>query len=77
MPPNRGWHGIHNDPPDAAARRPGAAPAGWRGLAVPAMPLGSPGMEVPGAEPEPYAVFAFAADGPRAPVMTARGDRVA
>lgn len=27
------------------------------GLAVPGMPLGSPGMEVPGRAPEPYAVY--------------------
>lgn len=29
------------------------------GLAVPGMPVGSPGMEVPGYEPEPYSVLAF------------------
>jgi hypothetical protein len=29
------------------------------GLAVPGMPLGSPGMEVPGATPRPYAVMTF------------------
>jgi hypothetical protein len=30
-----------------------------RGLAVPGMPIGSPGMEVPGSEPEDYAVILF------------------
>lgn len=30
-----------------------------RGLAVPAMPIGSPGMEVEGREPERYSVLAF------------------
>ena len=34
-----------------------------RGLAVPGMPVGSPGMEVQGAEPETYDVIAFGPDG--------------
>jgi hypothetical protein len=38
-------------------------PRGIRGLAVPGMPLGSPGMEVPGAPREPFQVFAFDAAG--------------
>ncbi len=33
------------------------------GLAVPGMPIGSPGMEVEGAAPQPYDVLAFTADG--------------
>jgi hypothetical protein len=33
------------------------------GLAVPGMPIGSPGMEVPGAKVQPYDVFAFDKDG--------------
>jgi hypothetical protein len=33
------------------------------GLAVPGMPTGSPGMEVAGAAPEPFDVFAFDASG--------------
>ncbi|MCG5548491.1 DUF411 domain-containing protein [Halorhodospira halochloris] len=33
------------------------------GLAVPRMPIGSPGMEVPGAAPEPFDVIAFQEDG--------------
>ena len=34
-------------------------PAGTAGLAVPGMPIGSPGMEVEGAQPEEYSVIAF------------------
>lgn len=33
------------------------------GLAVPGMPIGSPGMEVAGSPPEPYQVIAFDRDG--------------
>lgn len=33
------------------------------GLAVPGMPIGSPGMEVAGVEPQAYDVMAFDADG--------------
>jgi hypothetical protein len=33
------------------------------GIAVPGMPIGSPGMEVVGRPPERYDVIAFAADG--------------
>lgn len=40
-------------------------PKGVRGLAVPGMPLGSPGMEVPGVTPQPYDVIAFGAAGPK------------
>ncbi len=39
-----------------------AAPKGVVGLAVPGMPAGSPGMEVPG-QAERYDVIAFATDG--------------
>src|ERR671912_2065787 len=35
-------------------------PAGVRGLAVPEMPIGSPGMEVPGRPEDTYDVIAFA-----------------
>jgi hypothetical protein len=34
-----------------------------KGLTVPGMPLGSPGMEVPSGEKEPYEVFLVANDG--------------
>ena len=33
--------------------------AGVIGIAVPGMPVGSPGMEVPGAQAQPYTVIAF------------------
>ncbi len=40
-----------------------AGPRGVIGLAVPGMPAGSPGMEMPDGRREPYAVYAFGADG--------------
>ena len=40
------------------------------GLAVPGMPAGSPGMEIPGLSPEPYEVLAF--DGSGTTVVFAR-----
>ena len=33
------------------------------GLAVPGMPIGSPGMEIPGVQAQPYEVMAFERDG--------------
>lgn len=47
-------------------------PPGIRGLAVPAMPVGSPGMEVPGQAPDTYDVVALG-DGPHRPFMRFRG----
>lgn len=38
-------------------------PAGVRGIAVPGMPRGSPGMEQPNGAIDPYDVIAFRADG--------------
>lgn len=49
-----------------------ARPAGIRGLAVPAMPVGSPGMEVPGQAPDTYDVVAFG-EGPHRRFMRFRG----
>lgn len=46
-------------PAAAVKRLLSSRPAGIRGLAVPAMPTGSPGMEVPGAAPDTYDVIAF------------------
>jgi len=43
-----------------------------RGLAVPGMPVGSPGMEVPGVEPSAYEVIAFG-EGEPAVFMRYRG----
>ena len=39
-----------------------------RGLAVPGMPIGSPGMEREGIEPDPYVVMAIAHDGTSTPI---------
>ncbi len=36
-----------------------------KGLSVPGMPVGSPGMEIEGAPADPFEVIAFAADGSR------------
>ena len=38
-------------------------PPGIKGIAVPGMPLGSPGMEVPDGTKQPFQVIAFAGDG--------------
>ena len=40
-------------------------PKGVRGLAVAGMPMGSPGLEVPGMRTQPYDVIAFGAAGRR------------
>jgi hypothetical protein len=40
------------------------------GLAVPGMPMNSPGMEIEGEQGEPFDVIAFAADGRRSVFMT-------
>ena len=53
-----------------------ARPAGIRGLAVPAMPIGAPGMEVPGQPEDSYEVVAFG-DGPHRPFMRFQGARPA
>ncbi|WPB83758.1 DUF411 domain-containing protein [Sediminicoccus rosea] len=50
-------------------------PAGVIGLAVPAMPIGSPGMEMPGREPETYDVIAWTTDGRQRPFMRFTGAR--
>jgi hypothetical protein len=60
--------------PAAAIRRLLAErPAGVRGLAVPEMPVGSPGMEVPGQATDTYDVIAFG-DGPHRPFMRFTGN---
>jgi hypothetical protein len=50
-------------PLDRVARLVERHPGGITGLAVPGMPLGSPGMEAPGGAREPFQVFAFDAAG--------------
>jgi len=60
--------------PAAAIRRLLAErPAGVRGLAVPEMPVGSPGMEVPGQAADTYDVIAFG-EGPHRPFMRFTGN---
>lgn len=48
-------------------------PAGFVGLSVPAMPIGTPGMEIPGQENEIYDVVAWRQDGTHAPWLRMRG----
>lgn len=60
--------------PAAAVRRFLATPGDWRGLAVPGMPMGSPGMEMPGHSPETYVIVAFGSNGRDPAWATARGD---
>jgi hypothetical protein len=52
-------------------------PEGVVGLAVPAMPIGSPGMEVPDQAPDTYDVIAWRVDGSHAPFMRFTGPRPA
>lgn len=64
--------------PALAVRRLLAAlPDGIVGLAVPAMPIGSPGMEAAGEMPDIYDVIAWKADGSHAPSMRFTGSRPA
>jgi len=67
---------IEGHVPALAIRRLLADRPRWvRGLAVPGMPLGSPGMPSP--EPERYDVLAFGADGRVERFMTFLGERPA
>lgn len=50
---------VEGHVPAAALRRLLAERPAATGLAVPGMPAGSPGMEVPGVAPEPYDVVLF------------------
>lgn len=54
---------IEGHVPAAAVKRLLAERPVGIGLAVPGMPAGSPGMDFPGVEPEPYDVFLFDATG--------------
>jgi hypothetical protein len=60
-------------PASAVRRLLADRPAEIRGLSVPGMPIGSPGMEVPGQPGEDYDVIAFGADGYRAVFQHVRG----
>ncbi|MDD1526855.1 metal-binding protein [Bradyrhizobium sp. WBOS7] len=64
---------IEGHVPAAAVRRLLSERPIAKGLAVPGMPVGSPGME--GGKPEPYTVVLFGADGQR-PFMRFVGSQV-
>jgi hypothetical protein len=73
-----GWLKIEGHVPALAIRRALAeAPPGVVGLAVPAMPIGTPGMEVPGHEPEVYDLDAWRADGSHFAWMRTKGAKLA
>ncbi len=63
---------VEGHVPAAAVHRLLAERPAVLGLAVPGMPLGSPGMEVAGQPAEPFDVVAFAADGGRFVFMEVR-----
>jgi hypothetical protein len=52
-------------PASALKRLLAERPAGAKGLAVPGMPVGSPGMEVDGVDPDEYDVVLFGQGGQR------------
>ncbi len=60
-------------PATAVKRLLASRPRTVRGLAVSAMPAGSPGMEIPGEAPDTYDVIAFDAHGGRMSFMRFRG----
>ncbi|MBR0683241.1 DUF411 domain-containing protein [Roseomonas eburnea] len=60
-------------PAEAVRRVLAGRPAGLLGLAVPAMPVGAPGMEVPGQPDDIYDVMAFDAAGRHSHFMRFRG----
>jgi len=64
---------IEGHVPAAAVERLLSAPNTWAGIAVPGMPLGSPGMEVPDQAPETYQVWSWRRGGPPARFAMARG----
>jgi hypothetical protein len=73
-----GWLKIEGHVPALAIRRALAETLpGVVGLAVPAMPIGTPGMEVPGHEAEVYDVIAWRADGSHFAWLRMRGAKLA
>jgi hypothetical protein len=60
-------------PVEAVLRLLSERPAGVRGLAVPVMPVGAPGMEAPGQPDDTYDVIAFGTGGERSVFMRFRG----
>lgn len=67
-----GGYVIEGHVPVAAVERLLAERPAVLGLAVPGMPLGSPGMEIEGEPAEPYDVIAFSKDGRRTVFMEVR-----
>jgi hypothetical protein len=63
---------VEGHVPAAAVQRLLAERPAVLGLAVPGMPVGSPGMEIAGQPAEPFDVIAFAADGSRSLFMAVR-----
>jgi hypothetical protein len=60
-----GGYVIEGHVPPAAIKRLLAEKPDGKGLAVPGMPVGSPGMEVEGTEPDTYEVILFGPSGQR------------
>jgi hypothetical protein len=58
-----GGYAIEGHVPPATIKKFLAEHSTAAGLAVPGMPSGSPGMEMPGQEPDHYDVIAFQSDG--------------
>ena len=56
-------YGIDGHVPAASVQRLLAERPDIQGLAVPGMPIGSPGMEIEGVDPDPYVVVAISHDG--------------
>ena len=56
-------YGIDGHVPAASVQRLLAERPDIQGLAVPGMPIGSPGMEMEGIDPDPFVVVAIAHDG--------------
>jgi hypothetical protein len=72
-----GWLAIEGHVPALAIRRALAERTpGVVGLAVPAMPVGTPGMEVPGQPAEVYDVVAWRADGSHFAWLRMRGSQL-
>ncbi|MDJ0391629.1 DUF411 domain-containing protein [Roseomonas sp. E05] len=68
-----GWAMEGHVPVPAIRRLLRERPSEVSGLAVPEMPVGVPGMEMPGAAPPTYAVLAFSPDGAWRVWMSFRG----
>ena len=58
---------IEGHVPVAAVQRLLAERPALKGLSVPGMPVGAPGMEIEGEPPQPFEVIAFTAEGARHP----------